>query len=180
MAVVILDRDGVINFDSTNYIKSAAEWVPLPGSLEAITMLSNGGFDVYLATNQAGLGRNLFGLNDLTAMHNKMQTMLSDLGGKITGIYFCPHHPLTGCQCRKPATGLLEKIATHSGESLIGQPFVGDSLKDIEAATAMGCLPILVKTGNGLHTLQLIDKDIQVFDNLLAFATNYIKSAMPN
>ncbi|MBV1878543.1 MAG: D-glycero-beta-D-manno-heptose 1,7-bisphosphate 7-phosphatase [Pseudomonadales bacterium] len=175
MPLVILDRDGVINVDSSSYIKSAKEWVPIPGSLEAISMLSQAGFHIYIATNQAGLSRKLFNLDDLTSMHNKLEAMLSDIGGTITRIYFCPHHPLANCLCRKPGTGLLEKIAAHSRESLKGQPFVGDSLKDIQAATSMGCEPILVKTGNGLKTQKLIDQDIKVFDNLYAFAVSYIK-----
>ena len=172
MAIVVLDRDGVINVDSAQYIKSVDEWIPLPGSIEAIAALSQNGYRVYIATNQAGLARKLFTLEDLTQMHNKLRRLVEESGGEISGIMFCPHHPDELCRCRKPNIGLLEAIALEANEDLIGQAFVGDSLKDIQAAISMGCKPILVKTGNGRETLKLVDSEIPVFDNLASYVSS--------
>lgn len=177
MSTVILDRDGVINFDSDDYIKSVEEWRPIPGSIEAIGRLSQAGIKVYVATNQSGLARNYFSLDDLRQMHEKLNALVRKFGGEISGIFFCPHHPDDHCRCRKPNTGLLEKIAHESGESLVGAPFVGDSLSDITAAKDFGCRPILVKTGKGLSTLTLVDDskhNIEVFSNLESFVDDYL------
>ena len=176
MAVIILDRDGVINFDSADYIKSAAEWIPIPGSIEAINLLCRYGFRIYIATNQAGLARELFTLEDLQDIHRKLRSLVEAQGGKISGIFYCSHHPDKGCDCRKPGTGLLKQIASASGEDLRYQPFVGDSLKDIQAAIAMGCQPILVRTGNGEQTREHVDKSVPVFDNLFSFVTDLVES----
>ncbi len=171
MSVVILDRDGVINQDSAEYIKSADEWLPLAGSLDGIKIISEKGYRVFVATNQAGIGRGLFETSALEAMHKKMCSLVEQAGGKITGIHYCPHHPDDGCRCRKPGTGLLEAIAEKSGEDLRGQPFVGDSVKDIQAAQSMGCRPILVLTGNGLNTQAKLGSDqVETFDDLYQFA----------
>lgn len=152
--LVILDRDGVINEDSDDYVKSADEWRPIPGSLEAIARLNHAGIAVTVATNQSGIGRGIFSMEDLNQMHAKLQRALSRLGGHVDGIFFCPHAPEAGCGCRKPAPGLLHAIGQRFGIPLIGVPVIGDSRCDVEAALAVGAMPILVRTGKGQRTLQ--------------------------
>ena len=153
--LVILDRDGVINADAPEHIKTADELIPIPGSLEAIAKLKQAGFRVAVATNQSGLARGLFDRTALQQMHTKLQQLLYPLGGAIDLIRFCPHDPHERCPCRKPAPGLLDEIADHFGlTSLAGVPLVGDSHRDLVAARARKCAPILVHTGNGRHTAQ--------------------------
>jgi D-glycero-D-manno-heptose 1,7-bisphosphate phosphatase len=174
MSIIVLDRDGVINQDSPNYIKSAEEWLPLPGSIEAIAMLCRKGYRIYIATNQAGLARGLFAPTALEAMHQKLKRLVGAQGGAIAGVYFCPHHPDDQCACRKPLPGLLEQIQASAGTSIKGMPFVGDSLKDLQAALAIGAKPVLVRTGNGLKTearLGELDAKVEVFDDLMQFAS---------
>jgi D-glycero-D-manno-heptose 1,7-bisphosphate phosphatase len=161
MKIVILDRDGVINKDSDEYIKSTAEWQPLPGSIEAIARLSNAGFHVVVATNQSGIARKLFDLQTLNSMHNKMQRLVAEHGGNIDAVFFCPHGPNDNCDCRKPKTGLLTEIARRFGTSLQGVPCIGDAYRDIEAARAVGALPILVRTGKGTQTLYNTDNNLE-------------------
>lgn len=170
MRLIILDRDGVINQDSDNYIKSPAEYIPLPGSLEAITRLNNAGYTVAVATNQSGIGRGLYDQETLDAIHAKLSGLLAELGGHIEGIFFCPHTPDDQCDCRKPAPGLLQQISEHFGVPLLGVPLVGDALRDLQAARAVGASPILVRTGKGMRTLEQGDdlEDVPVFDNLAA------------
>ena len=180
MKVVILDRDGVINVDSPDYIKSPDEWKPISGSIEAISLLSNNGVKVYIATNQAGVARGLFSSEALDAIHQKMHRLVQAAGGEIQGVFYCPHHPKDLCDCRKPNIGLLEQIADDFGESLKSQPFVGDSIKDIEAARKMGCRPILVKTGNGKDTLQTLGGSVECYDDLLSFARIAIRELGSN
>ena len=173
MAIIALDRDGVINFDSPDYIKSAEEWRPIPGSIDAIKLLGEKGYQVYVATNQAGLARGLFSQSDLDAMHTKLLSLVSDVGGHIAGIMYCPHHPDEECDCRKPRPGLLQQIENHAGESMAGQCFVGDSLKDIQAAQAIQAKPVLVLTGNGVKTrqqLKPLSEAIEIYPQLLDFA----------
>jgi len=175
VTIVVLDRDGVINVDSANYIKSAEEWQPLPGSIDAIAMVCKKGYQVYVATNQAGLARGLFSPLDLQQMHQKLESLVETAGGKIAGIFFCPHHPDDGCRCRKPNPGLLEQIAESANVSLTNRPFVGDSLKDIQAAVAIGAKPVLVRTGNGRNTEAKLDGlDVDVYDDLAAFARQLV------
>ncbi len=171
--LIALDRDGVINIDSPDYIKSKEEWQPIPGSIEAIRLLCDLGYKVYVATNQAGLARGLFAQSDLDAMHAKLKGLVAEQGGAIEGIMYCPHHPDEKCACRKPEPGLLKQIEQHSNESIAGQYFVGDSLKDIRAAQAIGATPVLVLTGNGVSTKSRLDAEgetVAAFDNLLTFA----------
>ena len=149
---VILDRDGVINRDSPDYIKSLAEWQPLPGSIEAIVRLSRAGFRVAVATNQSGLGRGLIPAPQLAAMHAALTQLVREAGGEIAGIFYCPHTPAVGCPCRKPGIGLFEAIARRFSVDLKGQPAIGDSLRDLLAAQRAGCRPLLVRTGNGRRT----------------------------
>ena len=173
--LIILDRDGVINFDSTEYIKTPEEWLPIPGSLKAIAMLNRKGFKVAIATNQSGIARGYFDFYTLQQIHNKMRNALAQEGGKIAEICFCPHSPDDHCKCRKPKTGLLEEIFAlfNIDPKKDFVPFVGDSLKDIEAAKAAFCQPVLVRTGNGEDTLRKLasNKDeVTVVADLLEFA----------
>lgn len=184
MKLLILDRDGVINQDSDDYIKSTAEFIPIPGSIEAIARLCQDGFSIYIASNQSGLGRDLFTRDTLDAMHDKLKGLVAEAGGSLSGIFFCPHLPEENCNCRKPAPGLLQQIAHHAGRSLEGVPLIGDSLKDLQAGMAMGCRPILVKTGKGAGTLDKLreNKDpllgqLPVFDSLAPAADALMDSA---
>ena len=151
-ALVILDRDGVINEDSDQYIRSVDEWHPIPGSIEAIARLSQAGFRVAVATNQSGLSRGYFGLDELEAIHAELRARVEAAGGDIAAIAYCPHLPTEGCDCRKPGTGLLLALQRELSLPLAGAPFVGDSLKDLQAAEQVGCLPVLVTTGKGAAT----------------------------
>lgn len=151
--LIILDRDGVINHDSDQYIKTPDEWQAIDGSLEAIARLSHAGWHVAVATNQSGVERGLFDLNALHAIHTRMAEAVTSKGGKIDAIFFCPHAPSSRCDCRKPATGLFRDIAARYSRSLKAVPAVGDSLRDLQSASAMECDPWLVKTGKGERTL---------------------------
>jgi D-glycero-D-manno-heptose 1,7-bisphosphate phosphatase len=152
MKLIILDRDGVINQDSAAYIKSPEEWKPIPGSLEAIALLNQAGCHVVVATNQSGIGRGLFEMAALNAIHDKMHRALGLVGGRIDAIFFCPHALDAGCTCRKPEPGLFEDIARRFNTSLRDVPSIGDSLRDLQASAAVGAQPILVLTGKGEKT----------------------------
>lgn len=154
MKLIILDRDGVINHDSDAYIKSPEEWRPIPGSLEAIARLTKAGFRVVVATNQSGVGRGLFDLATLSAIHAKMHQAASALGGRIEAVFFCPHPADAGCTCRKPAPGMVEEILRRFVASPKEVTLVGDSLRDLQAAIAVRCRPVLVLTGKGQKTMQ--------------------------
>jgi D-glycero-D-manno-heptose 1,7-bisphosphate phosphatase len=170
--LIVLDRDGVINVDSADYIKSAEEWQPIPGSIDAIVRLCDMGFVVYVATNQAGLAKQRFGLVDLAGMHAKLNRLVENAGGVIAGIFFCPHHPDDGCECRKPKPGLLNQIRAAHQKPIQSMVFVGDSSKDIIAAVAGGCVPVLVLTGNGRQTQRERFAEasvMSVFDDLASF-----------
>jgi D-glycero-D-manno-heptose 1,7-bisphosphate phosphatase len=152
MKLVILDRDGTINHDSDQYIKSPAEWKPIPGSLEAIARLTQRGWRCVVATNQSGLSRGLFDMATLNAIHAEMQRAVTQAGGRIDAIFFCPHAADANCACRKPRPGLLKEIGARLDVPLKGVPMVGDSLRDLEAAAAVGAKPWLVLTGKGRKT----------------------------
>ena len=152
MKLVILDRDGTINQDSEQYIKSPAEWKPIPGSLEAIARLTQGGWRIVVATNQSGIARGLFDMSTLNAIHTEMHRAVTQAGGRIDAIFFCPHAVDSNCECRKPKPGLLHEIASRFGVELDGVPMVGDSLRDVAAAAVAGAQPWLVLTGNGRKT----------------------------
>ena len=152
MKLVILDRDGVINQDSDSFIKTPDEWRPIPGSLEAIARLNHAGYHVILATNQSGVGRGLFEVSTLNAIHDKMHRALAQIGGRIDAIFFCPHAQDANCECRKPKSGLLQEIAKRFNVDLRNVPNIGDSLRDLQAAAAVGAVPILVRTGKGAKT----------------------------
>ncbi len=172
---LILDRDGVINEDSDLFIKSPEEWVPLPGSLEAIVRLNQAGFSVAVATNQSGIARGLFDEQTLNAMHQKLHRELNRLGGQIELIAYCPHGPDAGCECRKPKPGLLHQIARRWKIDLRGIPVIGDSQRDLEAARAVGARPILVRTGKGEQTLRTLETTVEVYADLGAAADALLK-----
>lgn len=176
--LLILDRDGVINKDSPKFVKNTDEWLPIPGSIEAIADLSRAGYTVTVASNQSGLARGLFDRSALHAMHRKLRRLVAAKGGHIDRIVVCPHGPDDGCRCRKPAPGLLQRLALHYGTSLDGVPAVGDSLRDLEAAVAAGATPILVRTGNGKAVARRLPKrlrSVSVFDDLAAVADELLK-----
>jgi D-glycero-D-manno-heptose 1,7-bisphosphate phosphatase len=179
MQLVILDRDGVINYDSDDYIKSPVEWKAIPNSLEAIVKLNQAGFRVVIASNQSGLARGFFNIDTLNKIHAKMYRELAELGGNIEAIFFCPHSPRGACNCRKPKPGLYNEIALRLGIHLTGVPSIGDSLRDIQAASAAGAVPMLVRTGKGLITETQLAQNgfdrIQVFDDLAAAAQVIIR-----
>lgn len=170
--LVVLDRDGVINHESAEFIKSADEWLPLPGSLDAIAALTQAGFTVVVASNQSGVGRGLFDKTALAEINSRMRQSVESAGGKLAGIFICPHRPEDNCGCRKPRPGLLLQIEDQFGRKLAGQPVIGDSLRDLEAAHAVGARAILVRTGNGIDTeRELHDRsNVAVFDDLAAAA----------
>ena len=153
MPFIILDRDGVINYDSDEYIKSPEEWLPIPGSLEAIVKLNRAGFRVLVVTNQSGVARGLYDLSILERIHTKLSQSLTDIGGQIEEILFCPHHPDENCLCRKPKPGLLYQIQKKYPVNFAQTFFVGDSIADVYAAREVGCKPMLVLTGKGEQSL---------------------------
>lgn len=176
MKLVILDRDGVINHDSPDYIKSADEWHPIPGSLEAIARLHQAGFHVYVASNQSGIGRNLFTLDALFAIHERMQRALAELGARVEAIEFAPDHPDAASDMRKPGPGMLLDLAKRLQINLDGVPVVGDSWRDLQSAKAAGARPILVLTGNGERTRKEHSIDgVAVYADLAAFASDWIE-----
>jgi D-glycero-D-manno-heptose 1,7-bisphosphate phosphatase len=169
--LILLDRDGVINEDSPAYVKSLAEWRPLPGSLEAIARLSRAGRLIAVVTNQSGLARGLFDRATLEAMHGELRARVAALGGRVDAIRYCPHGPEDRCACRKPAPGLIHEAEAALGVSARGMPLVGDSPRDLEAARAAGCVPVLVRTGNGRDGEAAARAlGCAVFDDLAAFA----------
>ncbi|AAZ98299.1 histidinol-phosphate phosphatase [Thiobacillus denitrificans ATCC 25259] len=153
MKLIILDRDGVINFDSDHFIKSPDEWKPIPGSLEAIGRLTREGWRVVVATNQSGLARGLFEMATLNAIHAKMHRAVAQAGGRIEAVFYCPHAADMNCGCRKPKPGLFTEIAARYSRDLNDVPAVGDSLRDLLAAATVGARPLLVRTGKGERTL---------------------------
>jgi len=174
MKLVILDRDGTINHDSDDYIKSPAEWTPIPGSLEAIARLHQAGYRVVVATNQSGIGRGLFDTQALFAIHDKLQRALGQVGGRIDAFFFCPHKADDNCRCRKPQPGMLLEAARRFNVSLEDVFMVGDSRKDLDAAASAGARPVLVLTGKGAKTRAegKMPPGTSVFPDLAAFAAH--------
>jgi D-glycero-D-manno-heptose 1,7-bisphosphate phosphatase len=174
--VVVLDRDGVINVDSDAFIKSPDEWVALPGSLEAIARLNQAGYRIAIATNQSGIGRGLFDMNALNAMHLKMHRMVALVGGRIDAVFFCPHTAEDHCECRKPKPGMLKMIAERFEADPKATPVVGDSLRDLQAGAALGFATHLVLTGKGRQTLAAggLPEGTKVHDDLRAFALDFL------
>lgn len=156
MKLVILDRDGVINYDSAAFIKTPDEWKPIPGSLEAIAHLTQAGYRVVVATNQSGIGRGLLDMVALNAINDKMCKAVIQAGGRIDAMFFCPHANADNCDCRKPATGMFKEIADRFGVELKGVPAIGDSMRDLQAAAAVAAIPVLVLTGKGKKPKQRV------------------------
>jgi D-glycero-D-manno-heptose 1,7-bisphosphate phosphatase len=173
--LLILDRDGVINQDSDAYIKSVEEWIPIPGSIEAIAQLSKAGWTVAIATNQSGIARGYYDLATLDAMHARLRELVAEQGGEVGLIVYCPHGPDEGCDCRKPKPGMLKTIADHYAVDLAGVWFVGDSKGDLEAALAVDCQSVLVMTGKGQKTRNTpLPANTLIFDDLAAVAAELI------
>ena len=179
MSLIILDRDGVINYDSADFIKSADEWLPIPGSMEAISRLSQSGYRIVIVSNQSGIARKKLTIDDLNEIHQKMIMHLGQYGGSIEAIVFCPHGPRQGCDCRKPKPGMLFDIANRLRISLKEVYFVGDSQRDLDAAQAAGAKPVLVRTGNGavLDDSGTVHEDIPVYTDLAEFVDKLLNAA---
>jgi D-glycero-D-manno-heptose 1,7-bisphosphate phosphatase len=172
MSLIILDRDGVINHDSDEFIKNPAEWEPIEGSLEAIARLNYAGYRVVVITNQSGIARGLLDVETLNRIHSKMRRMLAQVGGRIEAIMYCPHGPEDGCTCRKPHNGSFTDLAHRLRVNLENVPAVGDSMRDMQAAIASNARPILVRTGKGERTLaEGLPEGVEVYDDLAAVAT---------
>ena len=182
MSLIILDRDGVINEDSDDYIKSPDEWIAIPGSADAIARLCQAGYRVAVATNQSGVGRGYFDLDTLAAIHDKMCATVESAGGHIDGIFFCPHAPEDGCDCRKPKPGLIDQIQESFDTDVAGCVIVGDSARDLECGVQRGCRPVLVKTGKGERTLAkgLASSlgHVPVFDDLAAVVDALLEGSL--
>jgi len=174
MKLLILDRDGVINQDSDAFIKSVEEWVPIPGSIEAMAQLSRAGYTLAIATNQSGITRGYYSADTLDAMHAKLRGLLAEHGGKVGYIAYCPHLDADRCHCRKPLPGLLQEIATHFGADLTQATVVGDSLRDWQAAQAVGAAYVQVRTGKGAKTLASgkLPVHLPVFDDLASYVAS--------
>lgn len=168
MKLVLLDHNGVISQSSSTFIKTPDEWIPIPGSLEAIAHLTHSGFRVVIATNQSGIGRGLLDMATFNAINDKMHKAINQAGGRIDAIFFCPHTSADKCHCRKPATGMFEEIIQRYGVDLKNVPAIGDSLRDLQAAAAIGATPILVLTGKGkiTSTKSGIPENTRIFANL--------------
>ena len=166
--LLIVDRDGVINEESRDFIKTLEEWHPIPGSLEALAAASQAGFRVFIVSNQSGIARGLIQVGELQRIHAKLVGEVQRLGGRIDGILFCPHGPDDGCRCRKPRPGMLEEIAQRTGTRMTDAIFVGDRLSDLEAARAVGAHAVLVETGHGRDTLARLPapERLNVYPNL--------------
>ena len=175
--LVILDRDGVINHDSSDFVKTPDEWRPIEGSIDAIAKLSTAGFTVAVATNQSGIGRKIIDRPALEAMHDKLRGLVREAGGVVGQIIYCPHLPDTGCDCRKPGTGLYEQLSRYYGMPLDGVPMVGDSERDVDAARAVNGRAILVLTGNGKRTaakFSACGSKVETFVDLGAVASQLV------
>jgi D-glycero-D-manno-heptose 1,7-bisphosphate phosphatase len=174
--LIILDRDGVINVDSDAFIKTPDEWVPIPGSLEAIARLNQAGYRIAVASNQSGIGRGLFDMATLNAMHVKMNRAAAAVGGRIDAVFFCPHTAEDHCECRKPKPGLLQMIIERFEIDPAVTPVVGDALRDLQAGAALGFPTHLVLTGKGKKTLAAggLPEGTQVYDDLKAFALTFL------
>ena len=182
LKLIILDRDGTINEDRDDFVKSPDEWVPIPGALEAIARLNHAGWHTVVATNQSGLTRGLFDTATMNAVHAKMNQALARQGGRIDAVFFCPHGPSEGCECRKPLPGLFKLIGERYGVDLADVPIVGDSVRDLQAGAAVGCPPHLVRTGKGatltdeqIDEIRRLVPGTQVHADLAAFAEHMVQ-----
>ena len=171
--LIILDRDGVINEDSDNYIRSVSEWQPIEGSIRAIAALSKAGYQLAITTNQSGIARGYFPVTELNAMHQKMTDLVTSEGGKIDAIFFCPHGPDDQCSCRKPQPGMVLDALTQFQQKPENCWVVGDSLRDIQAGLQAGCKAALVRTGKGERTLRVIAEKETAYSNIPVFTNLY-------
>lgn len=181
MRLAILDRDGVINQDSEDFIKTPEQWVPIPGSLEAIARLCRAEYRVVIITNQSGVGRGVYTLDMMNKINMRMFELIRQKGGEVDALLFCPHAPDAGCECRKPKPGMFHELARRLKVNLAGIPAAGDSIRDLEAAMAAGAQPVLVRTGNGMETLKAVQqgdderlKEVPVYDDLAAFVAHHM------
>jgi D-glycero-D-manno-heptose 1,7-bisphosphate phosphatase len=181
MRLVILDRDGVINEDSEEFIKSPEQWEPIPGSLEAIARLCRSEYRVAIITNQSGIGRGLYSLDTMNKIHMRMFELMREKGGQVDALLFCPHTEAANCDCRKPKPGMFHELARRLKINLTGIPAVGDSLRDLEAAVSAGAQPVLVQTGKGRRTRERIEQDadlllgkVPVYDDLASFVDDHM------
>lgn len=175
MKLIVLDRDGVINNDTDDYVKSAEEWEALPGSLDAIARINRAGYRVVVTNHEPGLKRKLFDIEALAQINEKMHLQLAEVGGHIEAVVFCPCSPKDDCHCFKPSPGMLEDIGARLRSSMEGVPVVGDELCDVQAARAVNALPVLVKTGHGSRTLERHAEElegVEVYDDLAAFCAS--------
>jgi len=174
MRLVILDRDGVINYDSNAFIKSPDEWKPIPGSLDAIAHLTQSSYRIVVATNQSGIGRGLLDMSAFNAINEKMSKAVNQVGGRIDAVFFCPHTQSDQCNCRKPESGLFKDIAERFCLDLKGTPAIGDSLRDLQAAASVGAIPLLVLTGKGKETQSAgnLPPNTQVYSDLAQAVDN--------
>jgi len=145
--LVILGRDGILNVYRDDHVKAPEEWQPLPGALEAVARLNHAGWHTVLATNQSGIGRGMIDMASVNAVHLHMMQRLAAVGGRLDGVFFCPHTPEENCDCRKPKPGLMRQIGQRYGIDLRTVPMVCDTLRDLQAAQAAGCEPHLVRSG---------------------------------
>lgn len=178
--LIVLDRDGVINHDSDHYIKSAQQWQPIAGSIEAIAQLKQAGHCVVVATNQSGIGRGLYDEATLAEIHDKMHTLLAEHAVELDGIYYCPHHPDVGCACRKPKPGLFWQIAKDFSPVWSACISVGDSLRDWQAANAVGCPGVLVRSGKDQRSAMVaqLPEDVLIFEDLAAFVQVFLNESL--
>jgi D-glycero-D-manno-heptose 1,7-bisphosphate phosphatase len=179
MKLIILDRDGVINHDSDDFIKSPKEWIPIPGSLEAIARLNQAGYRVVVSTNQSGIARGMFDIVALNAIHQKLHETAKQAGASIDAVFFCPHAADDNCDCRKPKPGMLHTIAKRFNVSLKGVPNIGDSLRDLQAGFVVGCVPYLVLTGKGERTRETggLPPGTTIYANLAAVVDHLLDDA---
>ena len=174
-ALVMIDRDGVINEDSDEFVKSVAEWRPIRGSLEAIAALHRGGWKIAVVTNQSGVGRGLYDELTLGQIHEHMRKRVRAAGGELAGVYYCPHLPDAGCECRKPKPGMFRELERDLNVSVVGAPYIGDRISDVEAAEAVGARPMLVRTGTGAAAEAMLGaRRVPVFDDLAAAARSLL------
>ncbi|MDK4688069.1 D-glycero-beta-D-manno-heptose 1,7-bisphosphate 7-phosphatase [Kingella negevensis] len=184
MKLIILDRDGVINHDSDQFIKSPDEWLPIAGSMDAIAFLTQAGYTIAVATNQSGIARGYFTVQTLNEMHTKMHKLIRQAGGEISGVWFCPHAADSKCDCRKPKSGMILDILDRFQAEASETYLVGDSLRDLQAIANVGGKPILVRTGKGMKTLtnesDNLPENTQIFDSLLDFAKTLVHPNQPS
>ena len=184
MKLIILDRDGVINHDSDQFIKSPEEWQPIDGSLDAIAFLTQAGYTLAVATNQSGIARGYFNVQTLNELHAKMHKLVRQAGGEISGVWFCPHTADSNCDCRKPKDGMILDILDRFQAQASETYLVGDSLRDLQAIASAGGKPILVRTGKGMKTLakesEHLPQGTQIFDSLLDFAVHLVRPNPPS